>query len=130
MDPLALDPAVTFTLDHYEPIAFHTYPALMRAAGNPTEVLRPAVPVAAPTVPMEPRVSSAEPGHALTTTAQPVEVGKAPAQPVDAYLVGIDATAVLRQQLADFLDVAGVRGDVRVTVGVGSGSGVDWGRAR
>ena len=29
-DPLALDPAVTFTLDGYEPVAFHTYPALMR----------------------------------------------------------------------------------------------------
>ena len=50
----------------------------------------------------------------------PVEV------PVAAYLVGVDATAVLRSQLADFLDAAGTRGDVRVSVGVSSGPRVGW----
>ena len=34
-----MDPAVTFALDQYEPVAFHTYPALMRAAEARTEVL-------------------------------------------------------------------------------------------
>ena len=44
-----MDPTVTFTLDQYEPVAFHTYPALMRAAEARTELLRPPEPVASPT---------------------------------------------------------------------------------
>jgi hypothetical protein len=106
---LAVDPAVTFTLDGYEPVAFHTHPALTRAAEARTQVLPPAEPVVGPTLP-----------------SQPVSVPKAPSQPVEAYLVGIDATALLQQQLADFLDSAGVRRDVWVSVGVGRGSRVEW----
>ena len=87
---------MTFTLDRYEPIAFHSYPALMQAA------------------------------DATTVPAKPVATPRRPTEPVDAYLVGLDGTAVLRSQLADFLDAAGARRDVRVSVGVGSGSGLDW----
>jgi len=117
-----VDPAVTFALDRYEPVAFHAYPALMRAAGARTEVLHPAAPVAAPRVPVAPQVAVtqlSEPGVARPGSDKPAE-------PVEAYLVGIDATAVLRQQLADFLDAAGARRDVWVSVGVGSGSSVEW----
>jgi hypothetical protein len=121
-----MDAAVTFTLDHYEPVALHTYPALMRAAIDRTELLQPAGRVAAPTMPIEPAVSSAEPADVPTAPAEPVAARETPAQPVDAYLVGIAATAVLRQQLADFLDAAGARRDIRVSVGVGSGSAVEW----
>jgi hypothetical protein len=117
-------PAVTFALDRYEPVAFHAYPALMRAAEARTEVLHPVAPVATPTVPVAPQVAVtqlSEPGVAIAPPGsdQPVE-------PVEAYLVGIDATTVLRQQLADFLDAAGARRDVWVSVGVGSGSTVEW----
>jgi hypothetical protein len=106
---VAVDPAVTFTLDHYEPVALHANPALMRAAGARTELLRPAEPAVAPTL-----------------LSQPVPVPKAPSQPVEAYLVGIEATALLQQQLADFLDSAGGRRDVWVSVGVAGGSSLEW----
>jgi hypothetical protein len=120
-----VEPAVTFALDRYEPIAFHTYPALMRAAEARTEVLSSAGP-AAPRIPVEPPVMPVVPADATTESAKPVATPQRPAEPVDAYLVGIDGTAVLRSQLADFLDAAGARRDVRVSVGVGSGLTVDW----
>ena len=101
-----MDPAVTFTLDRYEPVAFHTYPALMR----PAEA--------------DARCSAARSGPTCITTPRACREGSA--EPVDAYLVGIDATDVLRAQLADFLDAAGARQDVRVSVGVSSGSAVEW----
>jgi hypothetical protein len=109
-------------------VAFHTYPALMRAAEAQTEVLVPGEPVAGRTMPAEPRVVAAEPVQAAQQPAEPVATPRVPAQPapVAAYLVGIDGTAVLRSQLADFLDAAGARRDVRVSVGVGSGSIVEW----
>jgi hypothetical protein len=116
---------MTFTLDRYEPIAFHTYPALMRAADAETEVLAPAEPTP-PTFPAEPRAMPVEATDVTTVPAKPVATPRRPAEPVDAYLVGIDGTAVLRAQLADFLDAAGARRDVRVSVGVGSGSIVEW----
>ena len=100
---------MTFALDTYEPVAFHTYPALMRAAEARTEVLHPAEPTHRP-----------EPGVAAAAPVPDKSV------PVVAYLVGIGATTVLRDQLADFLDAAGVRRDVRVSVGVSSGSTVEW----
>jgi hypothetical protein len=121
-----VDPAVTFTLDGYEPVAFHTYPALMRAAEARTEVLVPAEPVTALTMPAEPPAMPVEPVEVPAVPSKPVAVPTRPAEPVDAYLVGIDATAVLREQLADFLDAAGARRDVRVSVGVSSGSTVEW----
>jgi hypothetical protein len=123
---LAVDPAVTFTLSSYEPVAFHTYPALMRAADARTQVLPAAEPVAARTMPVTPRATSVEPADAPNVPAEPARVTRTPTQPVEAYLVGVDATEVLRQQLADFLDVAGARRDVWVSVGVGSGSSVEW----
>ena len=100
---------MTFALDTYEPVAFHTYPALMRAAEARTEVLHPALPT-----------HLSEPDVARAT---PVSDESAP---VAAYLVGIGATTVLRQQLGDFLDAAGARRDVRVSVGVSGGSTVEW----
>jgi hypothetical protein len=108
-----MDPSVTFTLDGYEPVAFHTYPALMRAADAHTEVLHPATDLSASTV-------------AMATTQADRSAPETPTKPVQAYVVGIDATAVLREQLADFLDAAGPRRDVWVSVGVGSGSSIDW----
>ena len=39
---LAVDAAMSFTLDRYEPVAFHTHPGLMRAADAQTAVLHPA----------------------------------------------------------------------------------------
>ena len=100
---------MTFALDTYEPVAFHTYPALMRAAEARTEVLHPA-----------PSAHLSEPEVAIATPVSDKSV------PVVAYLVGIGATAVLREQLADFLDAAGARPDVRVSVGVSGGSTVEW----
>ena len=100
---------MTFALDTYEPVSFHTYPALMRAAEARTEVLQPVEPS-----------NLSEPGVA---TAAPVPEKSVP---VVAYLVGIGATAVLREQLADFLDAAGARRDVRVSVGVSGASTVSW----
>jgi hypothetical protein len=123
---VAVEPDVTFALDRYEPVAYHTYPALMRAADARTEVLRPADPVTGPPVRVTPPVVSAQPADAPTLPAQPVAAPKTPSQPVAAYLVGMDATSVLRQQLADFLDAAGARRDVWVSVGVGSGSSIEW----
>jgi hypothetical protein len=121
-----VDPAVTFALDGYEPVAFHTYPALMRAAEARTEVLVPAEPVTSLTMPAEPRAMPVEPVDLPTVPSKPVAIPTRPAEPVDAYLVGIDATAMLREQLADFLDAAGARRDVRVSVAVSSGSTVEW----
>jgi hypothetical protein len=63
---------------------------------------------------------------AMATTKADQSAERAPAEPVAAYLVGMDGTAVLRQQLADFLDAAGTRQDVRVSVGVSGGSSVEW----
>ncbi|HEV2927130.1 MAG TPA: hypothetical protein VGW74_00425 [Propionibacteriaceae bacterium] len=91
---------MTFTLDRYEPVAFHAYPALMRPAATHVS---------------DPEVARTTPG-----SDKPVPA------PVAAYLVGIDATAVLRHQLADFLDAAGTRQDVRVSVGVSGESTVEW----
>ena len=116
---------MTFTLDRYEPIAFHTYPALMRAAEARTEVLSPTGP-AAPTRPVQPQVTPVAAADVTTVPAKPVATPRQPTEPVDAYLVGIDGTAVLRSQLADFLDAAGARRDVHVSVGVGSGPRIDW----
>jgi hypothetical protein len=104
---------VTFALDGYEPVAFHTYPALMRAAEAQTEELHPAPDLSASTVAM-----------ATTQADKSVETGQV--EPVAAYLVGIDGTAVLRRQLADFLDAAGARQDVGVSVGVSRASTVEW----
>ena len=114
---------MTFTLDGYEPIALHNYPELMRAAAARTQVLRPAQPAATLTIPTA-HVAAAD--DMPTVPAEPVVAPSAPPQPVEAYLVGMDAIAVLQQQLADFLDAAGPRRDVWVSVGVGSGSSVDW----
>ncbi|HWJ52159.1 MAG TPA: hypothetical protein VNT24_02145 [Propionibacteriaceae bacterium] len=121
-----MDPAVTFALDQYEPVAFHTYPALMRAAEARTELLRPPEPVVNPTALVEPQVRVAEPVDAPTVPARQVPAPTTPTEPVEAYLVGMDGSAVLREQLADFLDVAGARRDVWVSVGVGDGSSVEW----
>ena len=121
-----MDAAVTFALDQYEPVAFHTYPALMRTAEARTQVLHSPEPVAAPTAVVEPQVKPAEPIDAPTVPARPVPAPTTPTEPVEAYLVGMDGTAVLREQLADFLDTAGARRDVWVSVGVGSGSNVEW----
>ena len=101
---------MTFALDTYEPVAFHTYPALMRAAEARTEVLHSAL----PTHVSEPDVAIATP------------VPDKSAAPVAAYLVGIGATTVLRHQLGDFLDAAGARRDIRVSVGVSGASTVNW----
>ena len=49
-----------------------------------------------------------------------------PPEPLAAYLVGMDATSVLGASLADFLDAAGSRRDVRVSVGVATGRQVAW----
>lgn len=104
-----MEPAVSFALDRYQPIAFHRQPELMRAAPAP---LPP--PVAAP---------SAAPAPA----AVPAPAPPAPAtEPIAAYVVGIDATATLRGQLTNFLDAAGARLDVRVSVGVADGPEVVW----
>jgi hypothetical protein len=104
---------MTFGLDRYEPVAFHTYPALMRAADARTEVLQPPADLSASTV-------------AIATTQADKSAEMAPAEPVAAYLVAMEGTAVLRKQLADFLDAAGSRQDVRVSVGVSGGSSVEW----
>ncbi len=120
---------MTFTLDRYEPVAFHNYPALMRAAEARTQVLHPGPPMAAPMPTVEPRVSVVEPVEQPTVPAAPAEpaaVPRASSTPVHAYLVGIDATAVLREQLADFLDVAGARRDVWVSVAVADGPALEW----
>jgi hypothetical protein len=50
----------------------------------------------------------------------------APPEPIAAYLVGMDSTPLLRSSLADFLDAAGARRDVRVSVGVAAGRQVSW----
>lgn len=47
-------------------------------------------------------------------------------EPIAAYLVGMDATPLLRASLADFLDAAGSRRDVRVSVGVGTDADLMW----
>jgi hypothetical protein len=121
-----VDPTVTFTLDQYEPVAFHTYPALMRAAEARTELLHPPGPVASPTVLVEPQGGAAEPVDAPATPARQAPAPTKPTEPVEAYLVGMDGAAVLREQLADFLDAAGARRDVWVSVGVGDGSSIEW----
>lgn len=107
---------MSFALNRYQPVAFHTHPESMRAAEAPTTVLPP-TPVVAP----PPVVPPAEPApDSLPAAPAP------PAQPIAVYLVGMDATATLRAGLADFLDAAGARRDVRVSVGLAGGGDVAW----
>lgn len=136
---------MSFSLDRYEPIAFHTYPDLMRAAEAQTAVLHPAAPpvptpapspVAPPSpgptpAPVEPSPESVEPSPGSVeptpgSPSTPAPSAAAPAEPITAYLVGVDATPLLRAQLADFLDAAGSRRDVRISVGVATDREVDW----
>jgi hypothetical protein len=132
---------MSFALDRYEPIAFHTHPELMRAAEARTAVLHPATPphpavprppAATATTPVSPPpAATATPVSPPTPVAPPAAVPPpapvpAPPAPIAAYLVGMDATPLLRSSLADFLDAAGARRDVRVSVGVATGPQVSW----
>ena len=131
---------MTFALDRYEPVAFHTHPELMRAAEAQTAVLHPAgspVPAGAPyaappsPAPFRAPVPGSAPVAAATpvsppTAATPTPPPKPPPEPIAAYLIGMDATPLLRSQLADFLDAAGSRRDVRVSVGVVTGRELSW----
>ena len=115
---------MSFALDRYEPVAFHTHPELMRAAEAQTAVLHPAAPP-----PMAPLPSVAKPTPVSPPSpapAAPAPPTPAPAEPIAAYLVGMHATPLLRAHLADFLDAAGSRRDVRVSVGVAAGPEVSW----
>lgn len=111
-----MGPGVSFALDRYQPVAFHTHPELMRAAEAPTAVLTPVPAVVPPPVP-PPVVPASTP---------PTPAPAPPTEPIAAYLIGMNATATLRAGLADFLDAAGARRDVRVSVGVATGGGVAW----
>jgi hypothetical protein len=146
---------VTFTLDGYESVALHLRPELMRAAEAQTVVLHPvgtppasadvpqpaSAPRLAPTppaAPPSPAPRSASPPNgpaspppsvpvpAVTPASPPTPGQPAPPEPLAAYLVGMNATSVLRASLADFLDAAGDRRDVRVSVGVATGRQVTW----
>ena len=145
---------MTFALDRYEPVALHLHPELMRAAEAPTAVLHPAgaqpvpvsaprpgtgpqitsVPPAAPTPsslagpsPAEPATFPSVPDPTVAPVSPPAPAEPpAPPEPLAAYLVGMNATSVLRASLADFLDAAGSRPDVRVSVGVATGRQVAW----
>ena len=132
---------VSFALDRYEPVAFHTHPDLMRAAEAQTMVLPSDSARLAPVAPSELPSSSlfadgknalrssflrSAPGHSSDARrADPAPAPPAP-EPIAAYLVGMDATPLLRAYLADFLDAAGPRRDVRVSVGVAAGAEVAW----
>jgi len=146
---------MSFALNRYEPVAFHTHPELMRAAEARTAVLHPAAaPIPAPTVATPPAPTVATPPAAgpapqlasrpptashppspasapvaeIRPASPPTPAGPAPAppEPIAAYLVGLNATPLLRSSLADFLDAAGSRQDVRVSVGVAAGRQVSW----
>ena len=91
-----------FSLATYQPVAFHAYPDLMRArrAAPPAEV---------------------------ETVRRPAVAEPAPAEPgVSATVLGIGATLLLRTGLSGFLDCAGRRRDVRVSVGVAGSPEVEW----
>src|SRR5918998_4257387 len=125
---------MSFALDRYEPVAFHTHPELMRAAEAQTVVLHPTAapaPVAPPPAtaavpPPSPPPVAPVPARAEPTPVSPPTPGTPPAEPIAAYLIGMDATPLLRSSLADFLDAAGSRRDVRVSVGVAAGRRVSW----
>ncbi len=104
----------SFSLATYQPIAFHAYPELMRARR------------AAPPAPAEPAPSSAAPQEAESVrAARGVQGGSSPvAQHVT--VLGICAADRLRDGLAAFLDSAGRRRDVRVSVGIAGAPGVEW----
>ena len=134
---------MSFELDRYEPIAFHTHPELMRAAEAQTAVLPSDPARLAPVMPSELPPSSlvADGGNALRSSflrsapgqssdarregSEPAPAAPAP-EPIAAYLIGMAATPLLRSSLADFLDAAGARRDVRVSVGVAAGRQVSW----
>lgn len=90
----------SFSLASYQPVAFHAYPELMRAR-------RAAPPEPADTVPRSP-------------APEPVVTG------LSATVLGIGATGLLRSGLSGFLDGAGQRRDVRVSVGVICAADVEW----
>src|SRR5918997_2430479 len=144
---------MSFARDRYEPVAFHTHPELMRAAEAQTVVLHPTAapapvapppataavappspppvaPVPAPgtaaVAPPSPPPVAPVPSRAEPTLVSPPTPGTPPAEPIAAYLIGMDATPLLRSSLADFLDAAGSRRDVRVSVGVAAGRRVSW----
>ena len=148
-----MGPHMSFALDRYEPVAFHTHPELMRAAEAQTAVLQPSTapmpppgpafgtaPAVAPApVSSPPRPVSSPPSVGAPTAAVPVAevtavslptpAAPAPppaALPIAAYLIGMNATPLLRSSLADFLDAAGSRRDARVSVGVATGGQVCW----
>ena len=124
---------MSFALDRYEPVAFHTHPDLMRAAEAQTEVLHPVEPppMSAPAPTPQPvRTPSPAPAPVVESApvSPPTQAPPAPVtpSPVAAYLIGMDATPLLRAHLADFLDAAGSRRDVRVSVGLAAGGDVAW----
>jgi hypothetical protein len=130
---------VSFALDRYEPVAFHTHPELMRAAEASTAVQHPVGPPPMPAPTPTPQTvltpsPAPESSPVSAPAAEPTPVSTpshtppapAPPEPIAAYLVGMDATPLLRAQLADFLDAAGSRRDVRVSVGVAAGRKVSW----
>jgi hypothetical protein len=141
---------VTFALDRYEPVALHLNPELMRAADAQTAVLHPvgtpttpvavpqfaAAPPGAPTPAPVAGPPPAEPAPAPVPAAEvtpvspptPTDPPSAPArsEPIAAYLIGMNDSSLLRASLADFLDAAGSRRDVRVSVGVATGRQVTW----
>ena len=143
---------MTFALDRYEPVALHVHPELMRAAEAETAVLHPAgtppapaptpqlaagpspaaTPAPAPQFVSPTPESTPPPAPSPAVTVRPVSPPTpagpttAPPEPLAAYLVGMNATLVLRASLADFLDAAGSRRDVRVSVGVATGRQVAW----
>ena len=124
---------MSFSLDRYEPVAFHTHPDLMRAAEAQTEVLHPVEPppMSAPAPTPQPvRTPSPAPAPVVESApvSPPTQAPPAPVtpSPVAAYLIGMDATPLLRAHLADFLDAAGSRRDVRVSVGLAAGGDVAW----
>jgi hypothetical protein len=105
-------------------------------------VVPPAAPPAAPPPPRStdpsPAASTAPPTTPAPPTAVPVvevapvsasspaERAAAPPEPIAAYLIAMTDTSLLRASLADFLDAAGSRRDVRVSVGVATGRQVTW----
>ena len=129
---------MSFTLDRYEPVVFHTHPDLMRAAEAQTAVLHPPAPPLSAPDPTPPRRLTPSPAPESSPTPAPVMAPDplapptpapstaAPPEPIAAYLVGMDATPLLRTHLADFLDAAGSRRDVRVSVGVAAHGEVTW----
>ncbi len=111
----------------------------MRAAEAQTAVLYPAgpppmadpppvvavTPVSPPTPAPAGPVMRPEPVEGPSTSSGRILI-PTPAEPIAAYLIGMDATPLLRSSLADFLDAAGTRRDVRASVGVATGHQVSW----